>query len=131
MAERCLDRFQAVVDECLLRHRSILDIMTKQAEAAARINRAVAKTVTECGCLKIEAGRQSYPPDADYGRLREFVASHVAGEMCDPCREVLYREIGHGLFYLAALANVLGVDLEEVLAREHKTVVALGKFNLT
>ena len=49
------DDFQDTVANCLIRHRSILDVLTKVQETSARVNRAVAKSVTNCGCLKVEA----------------------------------------------------------------------------
>ncbi|HHT27849.1 MAG TPA: DUF1573 domain-containing protein, partial [Firmicutes bacterium] len=38
--------FQEAVNEYLVRHRSILDILSKLQESVARTNRAVAKAVT-------------------------------------------------------------------------------------
>ena len=60
----CID-FQTAVEEYLIRHRSILDVLTKHQEATARVNRAVAKAVTECGCISITAERQRIPADAE------------------------------------------------------------------
>jgi hypothetical protein len=48
MKDIIVDDLQNTVDEYLLRHRSIMDILTKIQESSARINRAVAKSVTEC-----------------------------------------------------------------------------------
>ena len=42
------DNFQNMVAEVLIRHKSILDIITKLDEYNARINRAVVKSVTCC-----------------------------------------------------------------------------------
>ena len=58
MKDVIFDNFQNSVDESLLRHRSILDIITKLQESQARVNRAVAKSVTNCGCIKVEAKKQ-------------------------------------------------------------------------
>ena len=55
MKDVIFDDFQNSVNESLLRHRSVLDIMSKLQESEARINRAVVKTVTNCGCMTIEA----------------------------------------------------------------------------
>ncbi len=54
----CKD-FQNEVSKSLIRHKSILDIMTKLDEYNARINRAVAKSVTSCGCISIDAKKQN------------------------------------------------------------------------
>lgn len=126
----CVD-FQTAVDEYLIRHRSILDVLTKHQEATARVNRAVAKAVTECGCISIVAERQKIPADAEYNKLKFFMSSHLSGELCENCREVLVNELGHSLFYLTALCNLTGLDLQSVLQHETKSVRTLGIFNLS
>ena len=126
----CVD-FQTAVDEYLIRHRSILDVLTKHQEATARVNRAVAKAVTECGCISIVAERQKIPADAEYNKLKFFMSSHLSGELCENCREVLVNELGHSLFYLTALCNLTGLDLQSVPQHETKNVRTLGIFNLS
>lgn len=131
MQEKSCIEFQAAVDEYLIRHRSILDVLSKNQEASARVNRAVAKAVTECGCISITAERQKVPADAEFSNLKAFMSSHLAGELCENCREVLINELGHSLFYLAALCNLTGLDLQTVLQHETKSVRTLGIFNLS
>lgn len=126
----CVD-FQTAVDEYLIRHRSILDVLTKQQEASARVNRAIAKAVTECGCISIIAERQKIPADAEYNKLKCFMSSHLSGELCENCQEILINELGHSLFYLTALCNLTGLDLQTVLQHETKNVRTLGIFNLS
>jgi hypothetical protein len=126
----CLD-FQTAVDQYLVRHRSIIDVLTKYQEATARVNRAVAKAVTECGCVSIAAERQKFPNDAQFNELRSFMSSHLPGELCTNCRDVLAKELGHSLFYLTALCSVTGLDLQTVLLRETKNVQTLGIFHLS
>ncbi len=123
--------FQATVSEYLLRHRSILDVQTKLTEATARINRAVAKSVTSCGCISVNASKQTFPTDVSLRELKQFMATHLVGEMCEKCREVVETEIGSTLFYLAALCGLLDLNLRQVLEKEHARVSALGVFNLT
>ena len=53
MKETSCQDFQANVEKYLIRHRSVLDIMSKYQESTARVNRALAKAVTECGCISI------------------------------------------------------------------------------
>ena len=53
MKDIIFDSFQNDVSESLLRHKSILDVLTKYTESSSRINRAVAKAVTNCGCIEI------------------------------------------------------------------------------
>lgn len=123
--------FQETVSQFLIRHRSILDVQTKLTEAAARVNRAVAKSVTTCGCINIDAGRQRFPADVSLRDVRDLLATHLNGEMCEKCREVVETEIGATLFYLAALCSLLDLNLRDVLEKEYRRVNALGVFNLT
>ncbi|OLC28632.1 MAG: DUF1573 domain-containing protein [Armatimonadetes bacterium 13_1_40CM_64_14] len=124
-------QFQATVSEYLLRHRSILDVQTKLGEATARVNRAIAKSVTTCGCISVNATKQTFPIDIGLRELKQFMATHLAGQMCEKCREVLETEIGTTLFYLAAMCSLLDLNLKDVLEKEHARVSALGVFNLT
>lgn len=130
MKDMIFDNFQNDVDDSLLRHKSILDILTKYSESSARVNRAIAKAVTNCGCVKINADKQSLPQDEDC--LEEFcksLNSHIDGELCETCREVVEREMGNNLFYLTSLCNVLNISLYDVLIKEDNKINTLGKFN--
>ncbi len=131
MDDKCCEEFQTTVDECLIRHRSVLDVLTKYQEASARVNRAFAKAVTECGCVEIKAGRQQAPAETQYSDLKNFVSSHLSGEPCDHCKEVIVNELGRSLFYMAALCNLAGLDLGEVLRQEHRNITTLGIFHLS
>lgn len=131
MHEKFCSDFQTAVDEYLIRHRSVVDIITKYQEACARVNRAFAKAVTECGCVSIEASRQQAPQDIDYSQLKPFMSSHLNGEPCDNCKDVLTRELGHSLFYLTALCNLSGLQLHDVMKKEFTTIETLGVFRLS
>ncbi len=131
MHEKICSDFQSAVDEYLIRHRSVIDIMTKYQEATARVNRAIAKSVTECGCVKIAATRQQVPENIDYSKLKGYMSSHLSGEPCEHCKEILSKELGHSLFYLAALCNLSGLKLHEVMGQEYKTISTLGCFHLS
>ncbi len=123
--------FQELVDKYLIRHRSVLDIMTKLSESTARTNRALAKAVTICGCVQISAQKQDFPADINYSELREYMQSHLEGELCESCREFVENEMGRTVFYLAALSDALGLDLDDVIDKEKKKLEALGVFSLT
>lgn len=123
--------FQEAVSRCLVRHKSILDCTSKLDEASARVNRAIAKAVTTCGCLTISASRQTFPQDACFSELRNFTKSHLDGTLCPECRDVLESEIGRTLFYVAALCDLLDLDIEEVIQQEKGRLSTLGFFNLT
>lgn len=123
--------FQQTVSNFLLRHQSILDILSKSQEANARVNRAVTKAVTSCGCLKVNAIRKPLPPDASLDDLKKLLSSHLEGELCENCRDIIIDELGRSLFYYAALGNALNIPLQEVIEKEHSKVTMLGKFNMT
>ncbi|MEW6227063.1 MAG: DUF1573 domain-containing protein [Bacillota bacterium] len=123
--------FQEAVSEYLIRHRSILDCISKFDEATARVNRAIIKAVTNCGCVKISASRQSFPSDASLADLKKYTASHLQGSLCPECRDVLETEIGRALFYVAALCDVLDLDMEEIMDGERRRLATLGIFSLT
>lgn len=131
MHDKCCIDFQNAVDDYLIRHRSVLDVLTKYQESAARVNRAFAKAVTECGCVQVTASRQQVPSDADYSNIKQFMSSHLSGKPCGHCQEIIGKELGHSIFYLTALCNLGGVSLAEVMQQECKNVNTLGVFHLT
>ncbi|WP_027626552.1 hypothetical protein [Clostridium lundense] len=131
MKDLIFDNFQNAIDESLLRHKSILDILTKLQESESRINRAVVKSVTNCGCIKVEAKKQELPQENDdIEELSKALKTHVNGALCDNCREVIEREIGNNLFYLASLCNTLDLNLYDVFIKEYDRINTLGKFTL-
>ncbi len=82
-------KFQDKVNDLLIRHRSILDILTKYQEANSKVNRSVAKTVTNCGCLNIVADKKEIPQSANLDELKDYTETHVSGKLCDDCKEVI------------------------------------------
>lgn len=129
MKDLLCDQFQESVAEYLIRHRSILDVMAKLQEANARTNRAITKAVTNCGCIKITAEKQQVPADITLDQIKDHMQDHVSGQLCEHCREVVEAEIGNTLFYLAALSNILDLNLYDMMLKEHKKLTALGVFN--
>lgn len=123
--------FQEAVSQYLIRHKSIIDVLSKLQEANARVNRSVAKAVTSCGCIEVNAARQELPSDITYWEMKQYMNSHVKGTMCEQCKEVLEAELGRNLFYLAALCDLFSLDFCEVIEDERKRITALGVFNLT
>ena len=133
MKDVIFDNFQNSVDESLLRHRSILDIITKLQESQARVNRAVAKSITNCGCIKVEAKKQYTPANIDDLNLDTLSASldtHMQGNLCKNCREVLERELGNNLFYITSLCNLLDLNLYDILLKEYDKINTLGKYTM-
>ncbi len=131
MKDLLCDEFQNKVSELLIRHQSILDVLSKLQEASARINRAVTKAVTSCGCVKINAERKAIPEDITISELKDLVDSHISGELCPSCKEIIEAEVGRNLFYLAALCNQLDLNLYDVFIKEHKKLSTLRFFNFT
>ena len=132
MKDIIFDDFQNCVDDSLIRHKSILDILTKYSESTSKVNRSVAKAVTQCGCINISAKKQHIPEiesDSEVD-LNNYLNTHLDGELCDKCREIIEREIGNNLFYLTALCNHLNINLYDILLKEYNKSSTLGKFNL-
>ena len=123
--------FQKTVSEFLVQNRSILDVMTKLQDAATRVNRALAKTVTACGCLRVEASKQELPEDVTFSHVAEYVQSHLQGKLCPNCADVIETELGNAMFYLAATCCLLNLDLKNVLERENDRINTLGVYSLT
>lgn len=123
------DDFQAQVEDVLIRHRSILDIITKLNEYTSRIDRAVVKSVTYCGCIEIHATKQDYNRES-LEEIKNNMQNHVKGKLCPSCKEVLEEEIGAYIFYLSALCNALDINLSEAILKEYGNMKTLGIFSL-
>lgn len=124
----CTD-FQDSISKVLVRHKSVLDIMTKMDDYNSRINRAMVKAVTSCGCISIDAKKQDFTGES-YKDLPNSLDSHLKGEMCDQCKEVIDLEMGNYLFYLTALCDTIGLSLNDVIQHEYDRNKTLGLFNL-
>lgn len=131
MKDIIFDDFQNCVSDSLVRHKSILDSITKYSESSARVNRSIAKAVTNCGCININATKQ-HIPDGEYSieSLNNSMKSHLTGELCDNCREIIEKEIGNNIFYLTSLCNQLKINLYDVLIEEYNNINTLGKYSL-
>lgn len=131
MSAPTLNQFQQQVSELVLRHRSVLDVMTKYSQTGASVNRAVAKAVTECGCIEVNARKQPYSEDPELEDAKTMLETHMGGNVCEHCRDVLKAELGRNLFYMSALCNLLQINLDEVVEKESDKCSTLGLFNLT
>ena len=60
MKDIIFDTFQNDVSTSLIRHKSILDVLTKYTESCSKVNRSVAKAITNCGCININASKQEF-----------------------------------------------------------------------
>ncbi|WP_409343444.1 DUF1573 domain-containing protein [Paenibacillus sp. MBLB4367] len=131
MSTMTLHQFQEQVSDLLLRHRSLLDVLSKFQQSNAAANRAVTKAITECGCIAVHAAKQEYTPDMSLEEAKQQLETHVEGGLCEHCREVVGSELGKNLFYMASLCNLLDVNLEQIVESESKKCSTLGLFNLS
>lgn len=126
-----LKQFQEQVSELLLRHRSLLDVLSKCQQSNAAVHRSVVKAVTECGCIEVNAKKQQYSAEMSLKDASQTLDTHIAGQLCENCLEVISAELGKNLFYTASLCNLLQIDLQEIVSDESKKCSTLGFFNLS
>lgn len=129
MKDLLYDHFQDSVGELLIRHKSVLDILTKYQESQSRVNRAVVKAVTSCGCIEINSKKQNFDDEVSLQELKNYMDTHLRGNLCSNCREVIEKELGNNLFYIAALCNVLDISMYDVLLKEYEKMHTLGIYN--
>lgn len=131
MTDNICNDFQDNVSKYLVRHRSILDVITKLQDSAARTNRAIVKSVTACGCMKIEADKQPIPDEVTLDKMGEYVQTHLEGKLCPECFEKVEAELGKLLFYMAATCTLLNLNLGSVIGSENNRISTLGIYSLT
>jgi hypothetical protein len=125
-----LKDFQDQVSDLLLRHRSLLDVLSKLQQSSAAMSRSVIKATTECGCIEVNASKQPYSPEMSLEDAKKHLGTHMHGNLCENCKEIVESEIGKHLFYISALSNLLDIDLEQVVENESKKCATLGFFNM-
>lgn len=126
-----LDEFQYTSQDLLIRNKSILDSMTKMNDSCARICRTLVKAVTQCGCIQIHGEKQEIPKLTDtLDEMQAHMKTHLSGSLCDNCRDMLEKDIGRNLFYLAAICNTLDLNLYDIIIKELKRLKLLGKYSL-
>lgn len=136
MKDIIFDDFQNSVNECFLRHRSIIDILSKVQSSQARVNRSVSKAITDCGCITVdtthdkENSTSSLNDDEELKLLNNCLDTHLKGKLCDNCREVIQSELGNNLFYLTSLCNLLDLNMYDILLKENNNIKTLGKYTL-
>jgi hypothetical protein len=131
MRDLLCDEFQASVSSHLIQNKSILDAITKLNESSLRVQRAVTRAVTQCGCIRIDASRQRIPEVASLEQLGKLLDSHVRGELCNDCRDNVETEVGNALCYIAAVCELVGVSMYDCLIGVDKRIRALGMFHLS
>ena len=73
MSSLTLKQFQDQVSELLLRHRSLLDVLSKFQQSGAATNRSVVKSITECGCIQVHAAKQEYHPEMTLDEAKDVL----------------------------------------------------------
>ena len=130
MKDMLIDDFQYTVQELIFRNKSIIDSITKYQDSNARVNRAIVKAVTQCGCIRINAKKQEVPEDSTLEEIRNAMDTHLEGKLCESCRDQIEKEFGKNLYYIASLCNTLDLNQYDVIIKEQERVKMLGKFNL-
>lgn len=130
MSDKICDNFQDTVSQLLIKHKSILDILTKQQESVTRVNRAIIKAVTSCGCIEVHASKQKISDEISVENIQDVLDNHVRGNLCSYCQEIIETEIGNHIFYLTALCNALDVSLSDIIQKEGKKINTLGIYNM-
>lgn len=127
-----LDVFQDFIKDILIRNKSVLDQATKLQDACTHLCRNISKSATTCGCISIHAHKQPYPTieELSIDDLKSLMKTHIEGQLCPNCKELLEKEMGRILFYLAALANTFDLSLSDILEHEKKHTELLGKYSL-
>lgn len=131
LTESRLKPFQDQISELVLRHRSLLDIMSKLDQASAAIHRSVTKAVTECGCITLNAQKQNFDDALTKEHTIAQLESHLEGSLCESCREAVSDKLGTHLFYMSALSNSLNINLDDVIDKELTKCNTLGFFNMS
>ncbi len=130
MKEILTDEFQYTVSDLLVRNKSIIDQITKFQDSNARVNRAIVKAVTQCGCIKIHAKKQNFSSEGDIEEIQKSMKTHIEGKLCNNCRDMIEKDIGRNLFYLASICNTLDLNLYDIILKELERIKMLGKYNL-
>lgn len=127
-----LQDFQDFIDTVLIRNKSILDQTTKLQDACTHLCRNISKASTTCGCITINASKQPYftNNEVSLDELSKLLNTHVNGELCPACEELISKEMGRILFYLGAIANTFNLSLNQVLKDEQYRTSLLGKYSL-
>ncbi len=122
--------FQNWVSDAQFINKSILDITTKLSEQTARLDRAVFKSVTHCGCVKISAEKQIFDSNKSIEENKENLKTHLHGSLCEKCKEKTEEEMGDLLYYLASLCEALELDLGDVIEKKQNYIKTLGVYSL-
>ena len=115
--------FQKRVSRLIIRNQNIIDILTKCQGACSKICRSSVKTATGCGCLKINVEKKLSSESSEE-------MTGISGALCPECKDIIEKEIGEMLFYIAGLCNAMGLSMRDIMKKEIKNIEVLGKYSL-
>ena len=121
---------QQKAKEYLIINPAALQIMLQMQLNATRLHQSLLKAANTCGCIKLGTSKAPVPPDADWPTLKNQPTGDDFTGLCPSCREELTERLGSLLFYTAALANSLNLDLGSVCEHEIDKLDLLGYFML-
>lgn len=124
------NEFQKYASKVQFRNKSILDISSKLSEQTALLNRALVKSATYCGCIKINAKKQNIDNSKSIDENRILLNNHIEGSLCEKCKEKIEEEMGDLLYYLASMCDVLNINLSDVLQHKQDYLNTLGIYSL-
>jgi NTP pyrophosphatase (non-canonical NTP hydrolase) len=56
--------------------------------------------------------------------------THVEGHLCESCRDLIEKELGKNLYYIASICNTLDLNLYDIIIKEQERVKMLGQYSL-
>ncbi len=124
MNEFILEEFQYLTEEQLRRNAGLPDLMTKLETTGGKINRAVSKAMTHCGCIRYGSEK---PLEEEHSAKER---AGIGGDLCETCREEFERAVGEHLFYLAGLLGALDISLYDMICAEISRQKMIGKYSL-
>lgn len=123
---------QQKADEYLIINPAALQILLQLQANALRLHQSVLRAANCCGCISLGTAK---PPEldeseTDLAALKKRPTGDELEHLCPTCRAEIGERLGSLLFYAAALANALGLDLNLLAEAEIDKLDLLGYFML-
>jgi hypothetical protein len=107
MKDLICDEFQNVWVDLLIRHRSVLDILSKLSEANSRVTRAVTKAITTVAASLFKLKRPRSRSMLILLRNWASIWTITCAGVCPNCEEVVISENGQAVVLLGRLYATL------------------------
>lgn len=124
-----LSELQKRAEEYLILNPAALQILLQMQKTCLTLHQTVLAAANTCGCITLGT-EKLLPPDAGWQQLKDHPTGDSFGSICPTCRARIRDQLGSLLFYAAALANTLELDLDEVTLQEVSRLDLLGYFML-